>query len=191
MPGGRWLLVAAVTVTALAVWRAPPTAPGRLGHQAAPAGRLGLAAAAALYALSVSGMLVLHEGASNACPGWPACGWGGSPAGLVALQYLHRSLALAVGVLVAAAAVRAWRSVAAGLADRMLAGAAVALLAGTAAFGALVATTGAPPVWQDLHLAVASALWVVVVALATPRASREGAAPGTARGQPCKRPGLR
>jgi hypothetical protein len=91
-------------------------------------------------------MLVLHEGASKACRGWPACGWGGSPAGLVALQYLHRSLALAVGVPVAAAAVRAWRSAAAGLADRMLA-AAVALLAGTAAFGALVATTGAPPFW--------------------------------------------
>jgi heme A synthase len=135
---------------------------------------------AALFALSVSGMLVLHDGASNACPDWPICGWGGAPAGLVALQYLHRCLALAATMLIVAAAVRAWRSASAEPADRGLAGAALGLLAATAAAGAAVATTGAPPAWQAAHLAVASALWIVLVALATSRAARPSAAPGAA-----------
>ncbi len=164
---GAWLVVAAVTVTAVGVRRASAPA---IARTRAPAERLGLAAVVALFALSVSGMLVLHDGASNACPGWPTCGSGTAAAGLVALQYLHRSFALLASVLVVAAAARAWRSRPAGLARRALAGAAVALLAATAAAGAVVATTGAPPAVQGIHLAVATALWIAVVAMAVPAA---------------------
>lgn len=164
---GAWLVVAAVTVTAVGVRRASAPAIARTG---APDVRLGLTAAVALFALSVSGMLVLHEGASNACPGWPTCGSGTAAVGLVALQYLHRSLALLASVLVVAAAARAWRARPTGLARRALAGGAVALLAATAAAGAVVATTGAPPAAQGIHLAVASALWIAVVAMAVPAA---------------------
>ena len=164
---GAWLVVGAVTVTAVGVRRAPAASLNRPASHAAPAGHLGVAAAVSLFALSVSGMLVLHDGASAACPGWPVCGLGAGPAGLVALQYLHRSLALLTAVLITAAAVRAWRSQRAGPAGRVLAGAAMALLAGTVAFGAIVATTGAPPAEQDFHLAVGSALWIAVVAMAS------------------------
>jgi heme A synthase len=161
---GAWLVVGTVTVTAVGVWRPPVPAVDRSAPRLAPAGWLGVAAAVSLFALSVSGMLVLHDGASNACPGWPTCGLG-APTGLMILQYLHRSLALITAVLITAVAVRAWLSRAAGRAGRILAVAAMILLAATVAFGALVATTGAPPVEQDFHLAVASALWIAVVAL--------------------------
>ncbi|HUZ23338.1 MAG TPA: COX15/CtaA family protein [Streptosporangiaceae bacterium] len=173
---GAWLLAGALTVTVLGVWRAPAVPdPGRPSARSAPAGRLGLAAAVALFALSVTGMLVLHDGASNACQDWPVCGRGTGPAALVVLQYVHRSFALLAAVMITAAALRVMRSASAELADRMLAGGALALLAATAAFGAIVATTGAPPVEQDLHLAVASALWIAVVALATPAAADRAA----------------
>jgi heme A synthase len=126
---------------------------------------------AALFGLSVTGMLVLNVGtASTACPGWPVCGRGTGPVGLVVLQYLHRSFALLATAIIVIAAVRAWRCASAGWTRRALAVAALALLAGTATFGAIVATTGAPATEQDFHLAVASALWIVVVSLATPGA---------------------
>lgn len=214
-----WLILGAVTVSALGVWRASPVegvkgavraaalhadaahaqegihscaaeaaevqpphaqprhvqppqslvrSRGLRAGRAAPAGHLGLIAVAALFALSVSGMLVLHEGASTACSSWPLCGRRAAFTSWVVLQYVHRSLALLAAVAVGAAVVQAWRSATARSADRALACACAALLAATAAFGAIVATTGAPPLEQDLHLAVASALWIGVVALATP-----------------------
>jgi heme A synthase len=176
---GAWLLVGAITVTALGVWRAPALTDQRQPTaRVAPAGRVGPVAVVSLLGLAVSGMLVLHGGASNACPGWPTCGGGAGATGLVALQYLHRSLGLVATVAVAAAAIRALRSASAGRAGRMLAGAALVLLAATAVFGALVATTGSPPAEQDLHLAVASALWIAVVALATPGAPSRAAGQG-------------
>ena len=174
---GAWLVAGAVTVTAAGVRRVSAASLGRPASHVAPAGHLGVAAAVSLFALSVSGMLVLHDGASAACPGWPACGLGAGSAGLVALQYLHRSLALLTAVLITAAAVRAWRSQRARSAGRVLAGAAVALLAGTVAFGAIAATTGAPPAEQDLHLAVGSALWIAVVAMASLGAPSRSAIP--------------
>jgi cytochrome c oxidase assembly protein subunit 15 len=166
---GAWLVTAAVTVTAAGVWRASGATPSGLAPtRAALAGRPGFAATVALFVLAVTGMLVLHGGASRACPGWPGCGRSAADGGLVALQYLHRSFALLAGVMVVAAAVAAWRSQSAGRAGRLLAASAVALLAAAAAAGAIVAVSNAIPAAQDVHLAVASALWIVVVALATP-----------------------
>jgi cytochrome c oxidase assembly protein subunit 15 len=176
---GAWLVVAAVTVTAVASWRAEsaPDRPGPLAR-AIPSGRFGAAAPVALFVLSVSGMLVLHEGASNACPGWPLCPGGPSaPGGLVALQYLHRSLVLVATVVIVAAAMATWRARRAPGPDKALAAAALVLLAATAAMGGVVATTGAPAWAQDLHLAIASGLWITVVAMAVPaRRSPEQAA---------------
>ncbi len=168
---GAWLLLGAITVTAFRVWRAPAyeSVPGA-GREAVPAGRIGAVAVVAVFALAVSGMLVLHDGASRACPTWPLCRASSAPARLVALQYLHRTLGLLGGVAVVAATWRTWRSPVATPLDRLLAVAVAALLALTAALGGIVATTGAPPSAQDLHLAAASALWAALVGLATPAA---------------------
>lgn len=162
-----WLVVATVTITTLAIWRADGQAAADNGL-VRPAGRLGTFAATALFLLSVTGMLVLHGGASTACAGWPTCGTGTGSAGAVTLQYLHRSLVLLATIAVIAAAVRAWRSAAAARTDRVFATAALVLLGGTAAVGAVVATTGATEFPQGLHLAVATLFWVSVVALAVP-----------------------
>jgi cytochrome c oxidase assembly protein subunit 15 len=178
---GAWLVAAAVTVTATGVWQAPRTLiADRNQIRVSAAGYPGLTAAAALFAGGVTGMLVLHGGASRSCPGWPACGWGAGAGGLVALQYLHRFFVLLAAVAVLAAALRVWRSGSAGPAGRVLAGAAVALLAAAAAAGGIVAVSGAPPAAQGAHLAVASALWIAVVALVTPGVpvSPESGAPG-------------
>jgi heme A synthase len=186
---GAWLVAGAVTLTVMAVWRPAVPAPDSSAPRAPRVSGLGVATVISLFALAVSGMLVLHEGAATACPGWPVCGLGG-PASLLSLQYLHRSLALVTAVFITAAAVRAWRYRRPG---RVLAAAALILLAGTATFGAIVATTGAPPAGQDLHLAIGSALWITVVAMASllmPAAGRTGAdtpavtAPHGARLQP-------
>lgn len=158
---GAWLLLAAVTVATLGVWR-------RDSDSVRPAGSYGTAAVAVLFVLSVSGMLVLHANAATACPGFPTCGTGTGSVAAVTIQYLHRTLAVVAAITVIVAAIRAWRSAAATRADRIFAVAAVALLAGTATIGAIVATTGATRWPQDLHLAVASLFWVAVVALAVP-----------------------
>ncbi len=164
---GAWLVVATVTVTTLAIWRAAPDGTAGL---ALPAGRLGTLAVAALLALAVAGMLVLHGGASTACPGWPTCGTGTGSVAAVTLQYIHRTLALLATIAVSAAAVRAGRSAAAERADRVFAAAAVVLLAGTAAAGAVVATTGASELVQVLRQLGGTLLWISVVALAVPHA---------------------
>jgi heme A synthase len=165
---GSWLVLAAVTVTALGVWLPSRTA--------APAGWLGVSAAGALIAVSVSGMVVLHGGAANACPGWPVCVQAKASAGLVALQYAHRIFVALSAALIVAAALRVFGSAAAGRADKVLASAVLALLAGTTAVGAYVAVSGAPDGGQDAHLAVASALWITLVALATSGVSRRAIA---------------
>ena len=174
---GAWLVVASVTVTTIAVWRNRPNpaaaddspCEGPLsGVSLNPSGRLGLVAATALFLVSVAGMLVLHGNASTACPGWPTCGTGTGPVSAVVLQYLHRTLVGLATVALMAAAIRAWRSAAADRADRTLAASSLILLAATAAMGAIVALSGAANLPQDLHLAVATLLWISVVALATP-----------------------
>lgn len=166
--GGAWLVLAAVTVTATGAWRSTRQAiPAGRGAGRGANGHLGGAAVVALFAISLSGMAVLHSGASRACAGWPTCpGSDVAPLRFIVLQYLHRSLALVGSLLIVTAAWRAWRSPFSARPDRLLALAITALLSATAALGGLVATTGAPPIAQGLHLAVASALWTAVVALA-------------------------
>lgn len=158
---GAWLLVAAIVVTASLAWR-----PARAGARAlATADLVARAAAAVLFAVAVSGMLVLHDGASRACPTWPGCS---EPAPLapLTLQYAHRMFVAAGSIAVLAAAWFSWRRPGSRGADRAAAVLSVLLLVATAVAGALVATRGAGPLAEDVHLALASALWVSVVVMA-------------------------
>jgi cytochrome c oxidase assembly protein subunit 15 len=164
---GAWLLLAAVTVTAVRVLHpAEPSGAPTLAHGLRPGRAPALAAVAGVFLLSVSGMLVLHEGASRACASWPLCLGSPAPLRLVLLQYAHRMLAFGATVAVAWAAVRLWRSTPARSPRRLAAGGVLALLAATVALGGIVATSGATPLAQDLHLAAASAFWVGAVVLA-------------------------
>jgi len=169
---GAWLLLGVSTVAALVVF-----APLRRRRDLSRGGLLAAGALGALFLLAASGMVTLHTGAARACPSWPLCLSTHAATTRVTLQYVHRGLAVAASVLVAWLALSRWRAPHAARGERLLALSLLALLAGTAALGGVVATTGAPAYAQDLHLALASALWVAAVALAAPHLAAPPAAP--------------
>lgn len=164
---GAWLVVAAVTTTMVAVMKST-------GSRSLPAGR-GVAQAlarplgvsiGAVFLVAVAGMLVLHDGATLSCPSWPLCTGSIESIG-VTLQYVHRFLALSAGVALVWLTARTWRLEGATALQRNLAAVMLGLVVVTAGFGAVVATTGAPEYAQDFHLALASGLWLGLVALAS------------------------
>lgn len=156
------VLLSTVTVTAVTALAPAPRHPAtrRLGP-------LGWWATAGAFLLLVSGSLVVDGGASAACPSWPLCMAPGAAAPLVALQLVHRSMALLVGGLMLVFATHAWRRWSWVPGARVSAVALAGLLAVTAAIGGVVGVLGAPPAWQDAHLAVAAAVLVTVITLAT------------------------
>lgn len=155
---GAFLLLAAVTVTAVTA-TAPPGA-------GAPPDRLARWALGATFALLVSGSLVVDGGASTTCPSWPWCrSRVGVAASLVALQLAHRALAAAAGVLLVALALRAIVHRREAPAGRPFAWALAGLLPAQFGVGAATALLGAPPAAQDVHLALAAAIWVSATAL--------------------------
>jgi protoheme IX farnesyltransferase len=160
------LLLAVLTVYAVIV-RWPAAGPGLARPSAFT--WLALGAAAAMFALMLSGAYVRGEGATAACSTWPFCDNGVPPLserGAAAIHMAHRYIAAAVGVLVAYAVAGAWRR------RREIPGLgpAAALTGGLfvlqVAVGALNPLTGFSPWPVGAHPAVATALWCATVALA-------------------------
>ena len=140
----------------------------RLGPQAATAARRMAIAAAATYALVLSGAFVVAQGAGYACNGWPLCGGGFALSSdqLATYNLGHRVIAGAVTVLLGwgvIAAVRAQRGDRRVQITARLVG--LLLLAQVAA-GALVVELRLPAGMRSVHEALASALWAVTVLLA-------------------------
>ena len=163
---GAWLLVAATTITMVAVVRGTRSGSPALDSEMARALTTPLGVSlVAMFMLGVAGMVVLHDKASLSCPSWPFCSGSVRSTGMV-LQYIHRFMALVAGVALVWLTVRTWRLERATALERNLAGVTLGLLLITAGFGAIVATTGVPEYAQDLHLALASGLWLSLVALA-------------------------
>lgn len=131
-------------------------------------GPLTTAAAVATLSVLVSGSVVADTAAFDRCASWPLCsgsGW------LVAVQLLHRAMVLALVVTLLLLAARAW-SRPAHHADRPLAVALLVLLAAQVAAGALAALHADAWTVRDLHLALGTAVWTVVVVMgALPRTS--------------------
>jgi cytochrome c oxidase assembly protein subunit 15 len=152
-------LLATLIVIAVAAFRPE----GReLGWSALPV--LSIATATAVFALVLSGAYVSQTGAGLVYPDWPLFDGRVVSAGgkLANLHYTHRLLAAFVGVLMVALVARSFRDDGRGLARAI---AAVAL-------GVYIAQVlfGASNIWFDLatsvriiHLALASALWAVLV----------------------------
>jgi heme A synthase len=147
-----------------------PQQAGQMGAAGAPerSPRPGALAGLTLVAtlgVFASGSAVTETGASGSCRAWPVCGLDGNPTQLVAVQYLHRGAVLVLLALLVALVWRAWRSWCEVRWARGLGVAIVVLLAAQVGAGAVVAVLGAPDAGQDVHLALASALWSCTVAL--------------------------
>ncbi|MEK6620603.1 MAG: heme o synthase, partial [Chloroflexota bacterium] len=156
-------ILLAVLVTLAVVVRWPPLL-DRLRPDAAA--WLALAAAVATFALMLSGAYVRGAGAATACTTWPLCdtgALGADPSQLV--HMLHRYLAAAVGVLVALAAVAAWRRPERHPALRPLAAATLVLFVAQVVVGAANPLTGFETWALGAHPAMASLLWCALVGL--------------------------
>jgi len=160
------LLAVLITTTTLVFRLAPHLANGPLAA-ARPRSRffaLAGAAAVATFALIITGSYVANSGAGLVYPDWPLFDGKLVSAGgrLADLHYAHRLMAAVVGLLLAVLAVRAWRGQ-----RRPL----IAALAGVALVLYVAQVfVGASNIWLELatsvriaHLALASALWAVLV----------------------------
>lgn len=150
-----------VTVAAVASYIGPEQSWSLLHRP----GALAWVAVGALYVAVISGSVVVDGGAEAACKSWPMCLASKAPSGLVAIQYAHRSMVLIASVLVVAYVFSLLTRKRAQGAERTLALSAVVLLAVQVFVGALSALQDAPAGIADVHLALAEALWVVVVAV--------------------------
>jgi heme A synthase len=156
------LTYVAVTVSVpRAPWRATSGLPTTLSS----------AAAGATYVLVLSGALVVETGSSAACAGWPLCGGGFSlPAGGAdTVNVVHRIVAGVVVLLVAVVMVALIRSRNEPLPVRRFAAVALAIAALQVAAGAIMVELRLPASAQAAHLALASALWASVLAVAVLR----------------------
>ena len=170
------LFLGSVTVTAVASF-VDPEESWSLLHRPGP---LAWTAVAGLFLVLVSGSLVVDGGAQAACKSFPLCTGSSASGGLIALQLAHRSMVLVGGTLVAVYLVALLRKGGALDAVQVLALIGLVLLAAQVTVGIFNALLGAPEAVADVHLALASALWAVVVAVGALASGgrRDIAAPG-------------
>ena len=127
-------------------------------------GRFAWITVAALYLVVVSGSVVVNAGAQAACTSWPICLSSPAATGLLVIQNLHRSLVLVGSIIVVRYLVVVWRSDRSEHLERVVAVSGLGLLAGQIVVGALSAIETSHTELADVHLALAAALWSVVVA---------------------------
>ena len=156
------LFLAVVTVTAIGSFAGTGQswiAPHRVSLRA-------WGALTGLFLVIVSGSLVVDGGAGSACRSWLVCA--GSPAsnGLVTLQLVHRAMVLVGATLLLSYLFTLFRAPTRAPATRELAIVGACLLGLQVLVGIVNSSLGAPAGVADVHLAIATALWVVVVALA-------------------------
>jgi heme A synthase len=123
-----------------------------------------LIAAAGTYLLALSGAFVVVNSAGAACAGWPLCGggWQLPASDLATINVLHRVVAGFVALLVVSVMVALVRKAPAPRL-RVIAGAVIAVVLLQIAAGALVVELGLAAPLRALHIALASALWALVV----------------------------
>ncbi|MBM3943728.1 MAG: heme A synthase [SAR202 cluster bacterium] len=128
--------------------------------------RLAVMAVVALYVLLLSGAFVTASGATAACLSWPMCrGLALTNGPLSHIHMLHREAALIVGLFLFYVYHLAFRGRQRPPSVRRLGMAAAAAFVAQVLVGALTVLTGFPIAMMALHLAAASAVWVVTVAM--------------------------
>src|SRR5688572_15026837 len=132
-------------------------------------GRLALATAATTYLLVVIGAIVRSTGSGMGCPDWPTChGAWIPPLGDNAawIEWIHRGVAVIVGLLVLALAWLAWRTWRENRSQRSILFAslgAVALTGFQAWLGRITVATNNAGEWVTAHLAAALLLLGLLV----------------------------
>jgi protoheme IX farnesyltransferase len=141
--------------------------------------QLAITNALLVYILMLLGSYVTGSGAALACPGWPFCtpaSWAVSNH-LASINILHRVYAVFVGLVTlwtVVSALRRWRY-ARGQAIVGLVGG--ALFVWQAIVGGLIVLLNEPAFVAGLHLALATAVWGMLVLLATLASNQLRAAP--------------
>ncbi len=144
--------------------------------------RLSLVTVGATFALLLLGGTVQASGSALACPDWPLCRGGIFPllGGGVAAAWGHRLAAMAVGILTVGLCAFVLRRESDAQA-RLLAVAAVVLLAAQAALGAVSVLAALPLLAAAGHLALSMLFLAVLLALAS--RLRPAPAPGRLTGR--------
>lgn len=167
-------LVFLAVVTALAVEVFTPEQSAR--NSRLDLDRRSLWALAGLFFVLISGSLVVDGEAEKACPSWPACIGSHAQSGLINLQLIHRMMVLIGMVLVANYVIKTIRMKTTPPLLYRLAVTSLIISIIQIVVGAIVALLKAPDPLADFHLALAAALWAVVVAMATLSAHRQDSA---------------
>ncbi len=166
------LVLAAVATAALAAWlpalgRAPAALTGRVDRPPRSFARLAMWTAIFGYITLVSGALVRASGSELACRSWPFCGDAAAAGRLFSEIHMgHRYVTLLFTLLLAWTCLAAWRhrAVMPKLARHTL-GILVLTLVQVVAGGVMV-LSGLDAFWRGFHVAVATAVWLGLVALA-------------------------
>ena len=130
--------------------------------------KLLVVALVASFGLLMSGSYVVGSSSTPACGGWPLCNGDVFPGHyhqIVAMS--HRYLALLVGLLMLAVAWTTWRRRNSTPVLKALAIAILAIFGGQVAVGAATVFSGFDSFYQSFHLVMASAVWVIMVILAS------------------------
>jgi heme o synthase len=141
--------------------------------------RLAMTSALLVYGLMLSGSYVVGSGASLACTGWPFCTpqfWAITNH-LADINILHRLVATFVGLVLIWTLFSAWRRRKVAPEQAWVALAAGILFVAQAIVGGLIVLLDKPGFVAGLHLALATAVWGMLVVLAALAAHQLRSAP--------------
>ena len=162
------LVVAALVASVIFGWRARAGAAGgaRLDAACGETARLLMAGAVVGTLLIIlSGSFMVGYGAGTSCATWPLCRGGLFPDGAAYLIHMsHRYVAALVGAVIVAACWRAWAVSPDGSPVRVGAALALAAFAVQIGLGAVVVWSGFDNEYKAIHLSLATAVWIALVA---------------------------
>ena len=163
------LLAACLAASVIFGWRARTGAARGGGLEAAgndeTARRLMVGAVVGTLLIILSGSFMVGYGAGTSCATWPLCRGSLFPDGAAYLVHMgHRYVAALVGAVIVAACWRAWVVSPIGSPVRVGAAVAFGAFAIQMGLGAVVVWSGFDIEFRAIHLSLATAVWIALVA---------------------------